>query len=293
MSGLARLPAASRAKLSALERSADDAAALASAALASIKAAEARTAARLHALETTRDPERASALRSELEAIEADSARLQEALSERQSRRDADQRLVSRLHQWIDGLPAGATFEMVAPPAGERGDGGPRAAIERCRREIADLRAELEAVARAPLPVSELKARARAWVDERAARGRPALSVDRGKLAISFRRPDALVRGDALGATMTADTLAWLHRDALIAALDREIDALGIVGGLTDAERASRTGELRAAILDIERMEESVIEAARGEGTVIARRPDASPFAILGIRFVGAAAQAA
>ncbi len=109
----------------------------------------------------------------------------------------------------------------------------------------------------------------------------------------AFDELDALVRGDALGSAMTADALAWLHRDALIAALDREIDALGVVGGLTDAKRASRTAELRAAILDIERVEEGVIEAALSEGTVIARRPDASPLAILGIRFVGAAAQAA
>ncbi len=106
------------------------------------------------------------------------------------------------------GCPLAVAFEIAVPPAAVPGDGGPRAAIERCRREIADLRAELDTVARAPLPVAELKGRARAWVDERAARGRPSLTVDHGKLAISFRRPDALVRGNAQGATMTADTLA-------------------------------------------------------------------------------------
>jgi hypothetical protein len=55
---------------------------------------------------------------------------------------------------------------------------------------------------------------------------------------------------------------------------------------LTDAQREKRLAELRAARLHLERVEESLIEAQIAEGRTIARRPDASPLAVLGIEIV-------
>ena len=87
--------------------------------------------------------------------------------------------------------------------------------------------------------------------------------------------------------------MAWLHRDAMLAALDREVDALGIEGGLSDAERGRRTAELRERLSSLERAEEGAIVAAAEAGQDIPRRADASPLAVLGVRIVDAREMAA
>jgi hypothetical protein len=282
----------SRAKLSALIRDADDAGALASAAAASIKSAEARTGKLLHALETA-DEDRAKELNSEIETMEAEVARLREALGERQSRRDAAQSLVTSLTAWLERIPPNVALEAVAPPAREPSDESTRAAVERYRRTISDLRAEMETVRRAPLPTPDIKKLVRVWVDQHATRGRPIVRVEGEKVDVLFENTRALVPGDRHNAPLSVDTLVWLFRDELATAMDRQVDALNVEGALTRAERGPRLEALRAALVEAERREEAAIVRAQQEGTLITRRSDADARAVLEILFVGAAAKAA
>jgi hypothetical protein len=53
---------------------------------------------------------------------------------------------------------------------------------------------------------------------------------------------------------------------------------------LDDQQRAEREAALLAAILNAERTEERLIEAAAAEGRTILRRPEADPRAVLGLR---------
>jgi hypothetical protein len=289
-----RLPAPARAKLSELERAADDAAALANRTLASLKGVEAQVSTRLHALEHCEDDAaRAEELKTELHALGENAARLREELSTRQVRRDADQSLLTRIGGWLDRVPPNVALEAIEAPAREPGDEGPRAAVERYRQTILGIRAEIETVRKAPLPPADVKRLARAWVDQHAKRGRPHIQVDGDRADILFERTAALVRGDRLAAAVSADFLLWLFRDQVVEALEREVEALNVQGALTRDERAARLEALRAALLEAERREEAAITRARTEGTLIARRPDADPRAVLGIRFVGVAASQA
>jgi hypothetical protein len=72
-----------------------------------------------------------------------------------------------------------------------------------------------------------------------------------------------------------------------------EVDALGIEGGISQAEREKQTVALRDQLLALERQEEAVIEAATAAGQEVARRPDADPRVVLGLRIVGAQVRAA
>jgi hypothetical protein len=67
-------------------------------------------------------------------------------------------------------------------------------------------------------------------------------------------------------------------------ALMGEVDALNINGGISVADREQQTAELRERLLDLERVEEAIVEAAAEQGQDIPRRPGASPLAVLGVR---------
>jgi hypothetical protein len=289
-----KLPARGRAKLSELERAADDAAALANRTYQTLVGIEKQIGTRLSALENAEDDEaRAGTLKAEIATFGIEAARIRAVLKERQARRDADQSLVTQITGWLDRVPPNVALEAVEPFAREPGDEGPRSAVERHRRKIGELRVEMEKVRRARLPPADIKRLVRAWVDQHATRGRPHIQVDGDKVDVVFERTASLVRGDRYTAPLSADTFVWLFRDELAAAMDREVEARAVEGGLTRDQRAARLEALRAALLEAERREEAAITRAREEGTVIARRSEADPRAVLGVQFVGAAASQA
>jgi hypothetical protein len=78
--------------------------------------------------------------------------------------------------------------------------------------------------------------------------------------------------------------VAWLHRDALIARLEEEIDAQADdAKALSDEARSTKTAEIRSAILTAEREEEAIIRLIEQEGAEFERRADADPRAILSV----------
>jgi hypothetical protein len=79
--------------------------------------------------------------------------------------------------------------------------------------------------------------------------------------------------------------LAWYDPDAM---LERLMGEIGDAEGVSAAERERREPALEARILAAERVEEGLIEQSD-----IARRPDASPLAILGVVLSGAEAKEA
>ena len=56
---------------------------------------------------------------------------------------------------------------------------------------------------------------------------------------------------------------------------------------LDDDARAARERTLLAEVLETERIEEALIEAAEPDGRRIIRRPDANPIAVLGLAELG------
>ena len=105
------------------------------------------------------------------------------------------------------------------------------------------------------------------------------------------------IRSEARGAEQRAlafaevpDTLAlvaWLHKDALIAALDREIATEADDGAaLTHEQRQQAESEVMGDLLDIERQEASLTWSAIEQDLPCEFRADCSPIAILGLRLV-------
>jgi hypothetical protein len=136
----------------------------------------------------------------------------------------------------------------------------------------------------------------REQVEALATQGAPSVTLlvehDR-EVEFQTRRVQAEVYGAeqrALAFTEVPDTLAlvaWLNKDALIAALDREIAAeADDKAALSHTDRELRTSETMSDLLAVERDESALVWSAQSQSLPIEHRADCSPLALLGIALV-------
>jgi hypothetical protein len=187
--------------------------------------------------------------------------------------------LASKIKQWLVRLPGDTVLESAPVIAKRHKDESMAQAITRVRDEITAAQSHLRAVQTAPLPKDEVKKLADAYVQQL---GRPKVSVDSGVFKATFLNPRAdftpCTRDDVMA------VLAWLSPDAMMRALEREIDALpDTQPAIPTAERDKRVAELMANLEQLERCEEALIDMAASEGVDVMRRAEASPAAVLGV----------
>lgn len=194
-------------------------------------------------------------------------------------------------------LPGGVIAAAPAVPAPLKKEETHASAVARIRAEITNLRGQHFLAENAPLPSPIAKKLAREEIERIAARGRPSVfELLEGRQALGWPtrwRRDAdthdLAGGRIRPGAMREESdpfslLAWLHRDALIAAIEREIDAAGDdENALSNEQRAAKLRELAAKLFEAECVEEAIIDAAARDGLAIARRPDCDPRAVLGL----------
>jgi hypothetical protein len=197
--------------------------------------------------------------------------------------------LVSRLNQWHMELrvPPGSVLESA--PANDlklKASETPTAAIAAVRKEIGRVLGEIATTRSLPMRrASQLEAM-RAYLSRLAARSWPKVTFDaKGNATVQWAEDLATMEGvlGALTFVLGADQVSAAF------ALNLEPERADAVSPL---EREKRLAELAAALLALERREESLIERAAGEGTEVLRRPDASPLAVLELAIIAAAAPA-
>lgn len=151
--------------------------------------------------------------------------------------------------------------------------------LAKTRAQIRDLLERITQVERAPHPSGVVKARARAKIEARAARPNVRVAIEHGE---DFRFPTIV---EKTGAAIDVEgLLCWLHRDALIAAVEREIDEAADDSKALDATTRKRMrADLAAELFAAESLEEAIIAAAEAVGRTFDRRADADVRAILGL----------
>jgi hypothetical protein len=192
--------------------------------------------------------------------------------------------LLPRLNGWMGTLlNSGRAAAMHDKPVKTKFKWGSFAgAVERVRRELAELTADLHQVRSAPITAADTKRLIRDQVNKLAEHGAPSV-LPTIEAALPMLWPERKGDGEVSGPDALA-VLAWLHRDALVAKVEAEVDILADDRqALDDATRGFREDELLAQILDIQRTEEALIEQAEAAGVFIQRRPDADPRAVLGV----------
>lgn len=202
---------------------------------------------------------------------------------------------------WLrDGRPQGTVLEDHSGPEpqllkGEDLMGG----ISRLQRRGRELKADLHRIRSAPYPSAHARAKIRQEVEALALAGAPVLSDviehDRSVIWPSQRVQSEVLNIEGRGISFheVTDALAltcWLHKDALIAALDREIATESDdKAALTQDARAKAEAEVLGDMLAVERDEAALVWRAMGERLPVEHRADCSAQAILQIGLVAAA----
>ena len=160
------------------------------------------------------------------------------------------------------------------------------AGVEEIRQAIADLRAERQKIASAPVPASEATALLDQMLDRWEAGGRnryigvePIIQAATSGQVPQIEIHQSATIGHVLG------LLVPMLRPQLEAALTAAVEGhyQTVPPGLPSAERARRLAELDQELLRLEVIEEQAIEAAATGGLHVDRRPDAAVEAVLGI----------
>lgn len=216
-----------------------------------------------------------------MQAVTHEIERLQGVRTEHQQRARDLTALATSLDNWLRLLPESNALELTAAPSVKVKDGEtPVAAVERLRMKIAGLRQEQMRVKAARAPAAELKRNVRAYVDERAARGRPRINTAGGRLEIDFA-PTTFSSGTT---RHVLDVMCWLDGERMIRRLTETMEAMPNNGpALSAVERDEQLRTIGDDLDRLERQEEFLISRAEEQGQTIARRQRASPAAILGV----------
>jgi len=281
------LPRPAAAKLMAIAQASADADALSRVALAAVQAKEGERRRLTDALGSV-PPHRRGGVEGSILVIDSELETLRRMHAERSGREAAAKRIFGNIKAYLDAVPENFVVQTEDRPPAKPKDGETQAdALARVRAEISDLQYQLHSVAAAPLPPVELKKQARSYVRTLAQRGKPTIKSWAGQCEFEIRsRPDAMTAG--MNAADVAAFMAWLDPDTLIERFEALIDAMPAPASepLSADEVAERKRELPARILKLERDEERIIEALLNAGQDVARRSDADPRAILGVKVV-------
>ena len=245
---------------------------------------------------------RVIAAHDHLAKVTAEAQRLSELDAVRSAAWQAASHTLSAVQDWLrDGRPGGTALEDFAgpPPTLTKGESVVDA-IERIRRRGRELKADLHRIRSAPYPSRHAKAQMRAQIEALAMQG--AASVSRlvehdGDIEFPTQQLRVTVHNAQPGAIGFVDvpdpvaTLAWLHKDALIAALDREIAAeADDDAALTHEARQRQEADVLGDLLTCERDESWLVWTALAQSLPVFHRNDCSPLAILQCRLITAAA---
>jgi hypothetical protein len=241
--------------------------------------------------------------RRALERVENELTRQQRLKQDRGDRWQVTAQLKRSVIEWVTagGIPHGCVVESVADDdvttllkKGERIADG----VERYRHRLRELAADAHRVRSAPFPSADVKAQLRQQIAQLAEAGRPNVdgAIEHGQqVSFPMITMQSLVRNvdaPAIGFSETIDALAliaWLHRDALIARIEAEVDEIADdKAALSDAEREKQLVAISIQALGVERMEVALIWHAEAKGEVIDFRANTTPQAVLGVRLITA-----
>ncbi len=198
--------------------------------------------------------------------------------------------IANAVTRYLEELPRGAELVLAEPSKAKAGKSESLVdAVERLRGQIRDLDATARETKAAPIPAQRAKEIARAHVQKLAAEGRPDVSqlLKRGADPKWPNQPlhGFNVEGYIPQLAKALPVIAWMHQDALVAAIEREIDAEAEFnhGAMSDDDRKFELMRLADERLELEHEEEALIRQAADEGVEITRRRGADPRAVLGL----------
>lgn len=199
--------------------------------------------------------------------------------------------LVGNLHLFLQRLSAEPRPIEQAPDTAlpkKKGE-SLKALLERLRTEIIACKQQQHIARIAPAPVEDLREQARAYVKRLAAQvsPMPTPSMAKGEgFGLSFFGDDPV--SSVVTPVKLLAAMCWADPARVTERLVEAVETMPkpAVPPLSADEKRERLKELAATLDRVEREEEAVIRACHEEGlTNVVRRADASPMAVLAIRY--------
>jgi hypothetical protein len=215
--------------------------------------------------------------------LEHEVTRLRGRLSELQGKHQHLANLNGQIRHWTTKIGANRGTEDIQLPKIKLAKGETHAdVVNRVRDEIAKTLKERLDVQQAGLPIEEMRAQVRKFVSEQARKGRPRVLASHDGFQVQYDDGRGFTPGGDWGAI-----LCWLIEERMTEELDRIIEAMPAPAlAVTPSEKAERLSTIKGKLLELERQEEAIIDAAEKDGQDIPRRPNADPAAILGVVIV-------
>jgi hypothetical protein len=215
--------------------------------------------------------------------LEHEAARLSGRVAELQGKHQHLANLSGQIRHWLTKIGANRATEDAKLPKVKLAKGETHTdMVNRIRDDIASALKERLNVQQAGLPIEEMRAQVRKWISEQARKGRPRVIASHDGFRVEFDDGRGFVPGGDWGAV-----LCWLFEEGMTEELEKIVEAMPAPPlALTPSEKAERLAANKVRLLELERQEEAVIDAAARDGLDISRRPNADPAAILGVTIV-------
>ncbi|SCB51229.1 hypothetical protein GA0061098_1015111 [Bradyrhizobium shewense] len=216
------------------------------------------------------------------DAVREEIALLRERKDEHTDRHRSCCDVNAAIRRYLGMLPANAVLSdakniKVRPRGGESFV----AAVDRVRRDIANLVSERFQVQQCGLPVEEIRAKARDWIARHAQTARPRITATHNEFAISFEVYD---ENASVPMPDIAAIMAFLYPEKLTKRIDEAIEQMPKPRlSLSAEQKGKRLREIKDLLYERETEEEALISLAEEQGQTIDRRPTADPRAILGL----------
>ena len=233
-----------------------------------------------------------------LDKLTDDLARLRNLKETRTATWQVASRVLGNVEGWLKtGKPGNTSLVLFEEPEPKLAKGETLLdAIESRRRRVRELRADLARIEASPYPSAYCKQRMCEQIEQLAQRSVnvSALVEHDGRIEFPMTQVRATIHNATPGAVAYHEAvdvvglIAFLHKPALIAALDRLIDEQSDdPASLSHEARQQRTAEVMGDLLSVERDEAALVWRAMDERLPVEHRPDnVNPIALVGLVLV-------
>lgn len=225
-------------------------------------------------------------------ALKQESDHRQEVQTTQRERHHAIADLNGRVRRFLDLLAADAVLDDAKRPKIKLKSGQThQQAVAELRSQIMKLISERGQVERAALPIAEIKAQLRKWINQHSMRTQPQIVANHETFTVKFEHYLDAAHAPVLD---IAAMLAWFdpeHFEEKLVALVDQMPEPKLA--MTPSEKAERLAAIKVELSDAERMECALIDDALDNGIMIDHRPNVDIRALLGVVVTKSKAKAA
>jgi len=232
-----------------------------------------------------------------LDRLTAEFTRLTDRQATRAAAFQASSAALAKCEDWLKhGVPGNCTLDTVeTEPVRLLKNETVLDAIERLRRRVRELRADLHRIASSPMPSSYCKAKMRAQIEALAQRGEPSASLlieHDGEIDFATMRQQSTVYNatpEAVAYAQVVDVVglvAFLFKEQVAKKLSELIDTeADDAAAMSTEQRQKAEAEVMSDLLDTERQIASLVWRGQSEG-LPCDHGDCSPQAVLGVALI-------